>query len=212
MTFLQSGLDADSQFVIGETREEFAQLQYDWIHFHQPRNPEERYQVDKLIRNEWLGRRFFRAEAQLWEYESMNVQRRTGVELGEVLSKSSLVFNRLQRRIDITEKHREDARVAVDRLIAVRTAPAAMAPAPQPAKTTEKTRPCCPTPSACGRVRRSGAAAAAPSGYRFFPGWTRPVRLPVPAEPPAGVRHQSAGVRGASPCSAQTESPLAISP
>src|ERR1051325_7487821 len=69
MNALKTGLDADSQFVIGESREEFALLQSEWYESQAPATPEERYQVDKLIRCEWLQRRLFRVEAQLWEYE-----------------------------------------------------------------------------------------------------------------------------------------------
>src|ERR1035438_4151072 len=80
---LKSGLDAESQFVPGESREEFAQLQTEWYGHHAPANPEERLQVDNLIRNEWFLRRYFRVEAQLWEYRSILAQRGSGVELGE---------------------------------------------------------------------------------------------------------------------------------
>src|SRR5579872_3760523 len=76
---LQSGLDAESQCILGETREEFAQLQYEWYEYHAPRNPQERLQLDNLIRSEWFLRRFFRIESQLWEYHSMLAQRGTGV-------------------------------------------------------------------------------------------------------------------------------------
>src|SRR5579863_2977881 len=51
---LKSGLDSESQFVLGESREEFAQLQSESFRHYQPRTPEERFQVDNLVRNEWL--------------------------------------------------------------------------------------------------------------------------------------------------------------
>jgi hypothetical protein len=50
MNRLKTGLDSESQFVLGESREEFALLQTEWYDFHAPINPEERYQVDKLAR------------------------------------------------------------------------------------------------------------------------------------------------------------------
>src|ERR1035438_6643739 len=58
---LRSGLDAESQFVLGESREEFAQFPAEWYDHHAPANhgasplwggwPEERLQVDNLIRS-----------------------------------------------------------------------------------------------------------------------------------------------------------------
>ena len=62
---LKSGLDPESQFVLGESREDFAQLQSEWYDYHAPVNPEERLQVDTIIRSEWFLRRYFRIEAQL---------------------------------------------------------------------------------------------------------------------------------------------------
>ena len=59
---LKSGLDADSQFVIGESREEFAALQDEYFGRFLPRSPDERFLVDTLIRSEWLLRRLFRVE------------------------------------------------------------------------------------------------------------------------------------------------------
>jgi len=132
---LKSGLDAESQFVLGETREEFAEFQEEWYNYIAPRNPEERYQLDNLIRNEWFLRRYFRIESQLWEYHSMLAQRATGVELGEGFSKASPVFMRLQRRIAAAEKARSEARQALDRLRAHPDPD----PAPQPRETTAET-------------------------------------------------------------------------
>jgi len=54
---LKSGLDAESQFVPGESREEFAQLQSEYFDQFQPANAEQRYYADSTIRNEWLFRR-----------------------------------------------------------------------------------------------------------------------------------------------------------
>jgi hypothetical protein len=132
MNRLTTGLDAESQFVLGESREEFALLQTEWYDYHPPANPEERFQLDKLIRCEWLQRRFFRIDAQVTEYQSMLVERATGYELGEAFSKASLIFGRLQRRVDAVEKARTAARAELDRLIAAR-------PAPQPQQTKTET-------------------------------------------------------------------------
>ncbi len=126
---MKSGLDAESQFVIGESREDFAQLQSEWYDYHAPVNPEERLQLDTIIRNEWFLRRYFRIEAQIWEFDSRRAQRGTGVELGEAFSKASLIFMRFQRRILLAEKSGKEARAELDRLKALR----------QPQQTTSKT-------------------------------------------------------------------------
>src|SRR5579872_6456329 len=106
---LKSGLDAESQFVLGESREEFADLQAEYFERFQPTTPETRYLVDCLIRNEWFLRRFFRVESHLWEYNMMFADRSSGVELGEVFVKANAIFMRLQRRVTAAEKSYKDA-------------------------------------------------------------------------------------------------------
>ncbi len=113
---LKSGLDAESQFVLGESREEFAQLQAEYFDRFTPRTPEQRFQVDNLIRNEWLLRRYHRVESHLWEYHAMQCDRSSGVQLGEAFSKASTVFMRLQRRINAAEKSYRDAMAELTRL------------------------------------------------------------------------------------------------
>ena len=113
---LQSGLDAESQFVTGEDRADFAALQDEYIARFQPLTPEERFQVDTLLRNEWILRRLFRAEAQLWEYHTMRADRSEGVPLGEALVAGNEVFRRLQRRITLAERSYKDAFAELERL------------------------------------------------------------------------------------------------
>jgi hypothetical protein len=78
--------------------------------------------MDRMIRNEWLLRRFFRAEAHLWEYQAACSDRSSGTLLGEGFSRSSLVFMRLQRLLDACERSYKDAR-AESRLQSGRTPP-----------------------------------------------------------------------------------------
>jgi len=113
---LKSGLDAESQFVIGEDRDQFAELQHEYIARFQPLTPEERFQVDTLIRNEWTLRRLFRAEAHLWEYHVMRADRSEGVPLGAALMAAGEVFRRLQRRITLAERSYKDAFAELERL------------------------------------------------------------------------------------------------
>jgi hypothetical protein len=122
---LQSGLDAESQFVVGEDRAGFAELQNEYTARFQPVAPEERFQVDTLIRNEWILRRLFRAEAHLWEFHAMRATRSEGVPLGEALMAANEVFRRLQRRVSLAERSYKDAFAELERLQRARAALAA---------------------------------------------------------------------------------------
>jgi hypothetical protein len=113
---LKSGLDAESQFVWGESREDFAALQHEYIDRFQPLTPEERFYVDTLIRNEWTLRRLFRAESHLWEYQTIRADRSEGTPLGAALMAADQAFRRLQRRITLAELSYKDALAELDRL------------------------------------------------------------------------------------------------
>ncbi len=106
---LKSGLDAQSQIVPGESPEESAELQADYLAQFAPTTPEQRFLVDKLIRNEWLLRRYHRVEAQLWLYQSRLCDQKTGVELGEAYSKAATTFQRLHRQVNTAEKAHTEA-------------------------------------------------------------------------------------------------------
>jgi len=123
---LKSGLDADSPFVIGESRQEFAELQDEYTDRFLPRTPDERFLVDTLIRNEWLLRRLFRVESQLWEYHTLRASRSEGVPLGEAFATASTVFMRLHRRVSHAERSYKEALRDLQRLQAARES----APAP----------------------------------------------------------------------------------
>ena len=113
---MKSGLDAESQFVLGESRQEFAELQASYFDRFAPTTPEARFQVDNLVRNEWLLRRYHRVEAQLWEYQTSLCDRKTGVQLGEAFAKASTIFMRLQRRVNAAEKAYKEAMAELTRL------------------------------------------------------------------------------------------------
>jgi hypothetical protein len=112
---VKSGLDADCQFVYGEQPDEFLFLQQEYFDRFQPFTPEERYQVDSLIRSEWSIRRLFRVEAHLWEYQALCADRSSGVPLGEGFSKASKLFMRLRWRIRASERTYKEAYEELDR-------------------------------------------------------------------------------------------------
>ena len=116
---LKSGLDAESQFVLGESPQEFAELQAEYFERYAPTSPEHRFQVDNLIRNEWLLRRYHRVEAQLWQYQSTLCDQSSGLQLGEAFSKAATTFQRLARRIAAVEKSYKEAMAELTRLQAV---------------------------------------------------------------------------------------------
>ena len=117
----KSGFDAEEQFVYGEDRGDFFLLQKEYFDRFQPASPEERFQVDTLIRSEWSLRRLFRAETHLWEYHSMLSDRSSGVPLGEGFHRASEVFMRMQRRVSASEKAYDKAYRDLGRLQGLRT-------------------------------------------------------------------------------------------
>jgi len=153
---LKSGLDAESQFVAGEDRAEFAQLQHEYITRFQPLTPEERFQVDSLLRNEWTLRRLFRAEAQLWEYYAMRADRSEGVPLGEALVAGDEAFRRLQRRITLCERSYKDAFAELERLQRARRSLATAEANPEPDDPTPLNQPA-DTPRELGSFLHSPA-------------------------------------------------------
>ena len=122
---LKSGLDAESQFVPGESPQQFAELQAEYFERYAPASPEQRFQVDNLIRNEWLLRRYHRVEAQLWQYQCTLCEQSRDLQLGEAFSKASTTFQRLARRIAAVEKSYKEAMAELTRLQAVLAEPPA---------------------------------------------------------------------------------------
>jgi hypothetical protein len=154
---LKSGLDAESQFVWGESREDFAELRREYINRFQPLTPEERFHVDTLIRNEWTLRRLFRAESHLWEYHTIRADRSEGTPLGAALMAADQVFRRLQRRITLVERSYKDAFAELKLLQSARTTPP---DPPQPQPPTDDT----PELASFLRPPDSAASGAGPSG------------------------------------------------
>jgi hypothetical protein len=179
---LKSGLDADSQFVIGESREDFAALQSEYFARFQPLTPEERFLMDTLLRNEWILRRLFRAEAHLWEYHTLRADRSAGTPLGEALTAGNEVFRRLQRRITLAERSYKDALSELERRQCARGPAAASSeePQPQPEKADNPQLASFPTPYVSAPCT---APAAAPAGSLFGSGGGpgAPVTEPPPA-------------------------------
>ena len=159
MNALKSGLDAESQFVGGEDRAEFAELQHEYITRFQPLTPEERFQVDSLLRNEWILRRLFRAEAQLWEYYAIRADRSEGVPLGEALVAGHEAFRRLQRRITLCERSYKEAFAELERL--QRARPLAN-PTPQEEEPADQSGELASFLHSSGSINRTGDRSLSP--------------------------------------------------
>ena len=102
---LKSGIDAQSQVIPGEDPAALALLAAEYYDRYQPATPEVRALVDTLVTAEWLQRRFRALEAQLWQYNIHGLYRpAAGLEVAQVYDCGNQVFNRLQRRIDATER------------------------------------------------------------------------------------------------------------
>ncbi|HUI55745.1 MAG TPA: hypothetical protein VLY04_12285 [Bryobacteraceae bacterium] len=139
---LKSGLDAEFQFVLGETPADFAILQSEYTQRFQPVTPEERFQVDTIIRSEWMLRRFFRVESHLWEFHTLRANLSEGVQLGEACHTGSTVFMRLQRRVTLAERSYKEAYLELCRLQQARRPhpdEAVELPGPEPAPPEEDT-------------------------------------------------------------------------
>jgi hypothetical protein len=167
MNALKSGLDAESQFVIGEDRADFYALTQEYSQMIRPRNPCERFHMDRMIRSEWLLRRMFRAESYVWEYHSMRANRSEGVPLGEAWATASPIFMRIHRRNAALEKAYRESWDELQRLRGA-SAPFLLDPDPEPSAAPLPGE----TPVRDDTLVDAGHAAAAPP----------PEPLPQPGE------------------------------
>jgi hypothetical protein len=131
MNALKTGIDAESLVVPGEDADDLATLTAEYLESCRPASPQERVQVDILIRADWQLRRLARAEAQLWQDADNDLtERARAFPLGNAYRDYSNVFTRLQRRIDATERSYRLALHELKQLQADR--PAAPVEAPPP--------------------------------------------------------------------------------
>jgi len=128
MNALKTGIDAQSQLIRGEEPAALEELVAEYHGRFRPTTPEQRMLVDTLVDCEWLLRRFRAVETQLWE-DATHI---FDITLAQAYSKKCDEFTRLQRRIDMTQRHYHDALRLLQRL----QAEEAVEPDPDPAATT----------------------------------------------------------------------------
>jgi hypothetical protein len=128
---LKTGIDARSTVIRGEDPDALETLAADYYERFRPATPDQCFFVDALVQADWLLRRLRKIEAQLWESEFADAEQwhrfRKKCPLGDAFCRAGNAFNRLQRRIDSTERSYHRALNELRRLQA-----AAPSPAPPP--------------------------------------------------------------------------------
>ena len=168
MNALKSGIDAQSNIILGEDPSDLQALTNLYYQECQPASAQEQFYVDILIRNDWQLRRMERVDAQFWAYHLESHSRPTpGTEFGRAWNCSSGAFLRLQRRKNDIQRTSLLARQELKKLQAER-------PAAQPTQPAETTA----THAQIGFVPEDVGQAPSPSPDPL-------VRLPQPTPSPS---------------------------
>src|SRR5581483_1678484 len=110
--------------------------QDDYAREFRPTTVVERFLVDKLIRNEWLLRRFARIEDQILSAQIRNAETvLMGSESGQMFQMHSTTYMRLERRMRNAEKAYKEA---MHELIKLKTPSKAAPKIQQPQTATEQ--------------------------------------------------------------------------
>ncbi len=131
MNAMKSGIYSKSVVIPGEDRADLDALTEEYYQRFQPGLPEQRDQVDILIRSTWTLRRLAVAEAQVWIYEMDEASHLSeAAPIGHMFTWCDRILTRLHRIVNTTQRNYRDALHELERLQA--HAPAAV-PSPQPA-------------------------------------------------------------------------------
>jgi hypothetical protein len=105
---LKSGVNASAEFIPGEDSLEYDDVRIAYDLRWNPQTPEQRCLIDRLIRCDWLQRRLGKAEAHLWRYRQGSYHPDDAGQaltaLGAACAKGGADFERLQRRINQTQR------------------------------------------------------------------------------------------------------------
>jgi len=127
---LKTGLDAKSEVIRTESHADYESLIAEYYQRFHPTVPEERCLVDTLIKSEWLGRRYLRADAAVWEQRFDDTKSEA---TGRVFRERSDIFARVERRINSAQRNFQQA---LKQLISIQ-AKRALEPQPEPAEPSE---------------------------------------------------------------------------
>src|SRR5512140_2148917 len=120
MNALKSGIYAKSLIIPGEDPAHLETLLQEYLQRFRPTVPEQRDQVDILVRSTWSLRRLAAAEAQVWTYtmgRPMTLNR--DAPLGQAFSGCDATLSRLQRLVNSTQRNYRDALHELERLQAL---------------------------------------------------------------------------------------------
>jgi hypothetical protein len=128
------GIDAETEVLIWERRNELDELKDEYYASHPPASPEARCLLDQIIRCEWHLRRFASAESSLWD--QLYNHSPEGIDAcAYTLEKGGGTFARLQHRINSTRRAFHTALKELERLEARDLGAPADTPAPDPPAT-----------------------------------------------------------------------------
>jgi hypothetical protein len=128
------GIDAETEVIIWENRNELDELRDEYYASHPPASPEARCLLDQIIRCEWHLRRFASAESSLWD--QLYNHSPEGIDgCAYTLEKGDHTFARLQHRINSTRRAFHTALKELERLEARDQAAPADTAAPDPPAT-----------------------------------------------------------------------------
>jgi hypothetical protein len=149
MNALKTGIYANSLIIPGEDPADLATLTEEYFQRYRPSAPEQRDQVDILVRSTWTLRRLGAAEAQVWIYEmDRTCELNPTAPLGQAFCACDHTLTRLQRIVNSTQRNYRDALHELERLQALPLdiPPPASRQAPQPTAQPAETEPISPSP------------------------------------------------------------------
>src|ERR1022692_2924120 len=137
MNALKSGIYSKSLTIPGEDPAYLTTLTQEYFQRYRPALPEQRDQVDILVRSTWTLRRLAVAEAQVWTYEmDIRCQLHLTAPLGQAFHHCDRTLTRLQRMVNSTQRNFRDALYELERLqsfdLTPEPPPAPGFPAPKP--------------------------------------------------------------------------------
>ena len=102
MNALKTGLDAKSEIIRYEKREDYDALTAEYYKRFHPVTPEERALVDDLVKSEWHGRRYHAIDASVLDRAIQNVP---SGSLGAAYTNCADTLSRVERRINSAQRN-----------------------------------------------------------------------------------------------------------
>jgi hypothetical protein len=117
MNALKTGIYAKSLIIAGEDPAQLATLAEEYFQRYLPAVPEERDQVDIMVRAVWTLRRLGVAEAQIWTHTMNNTYKlNADAPLGYAFIYCDRTLDRLQRFVNSTPRNCRNALHELERL------------------------------------------------------------------------------------------------